>query len=75
MTFSMALISGKSRMFWKVREMPNRLIWCGLSPLTWSPAKRTSPVVGRNTPVITLKAVVLPAPLGPIRPRISPSLT
>src|SRR5512140_2958287 len=31
------------------------------------------PSVGAFMPVITLKTVVLPAPLGPIRPTISPS--
>ena len=28
MTFSSAVISGKSRMFWKVRAMPARATWC-----------------------------------------------
>ena len=46
MTFSMADISGKSRMFWNVREMPMRLISYGLRPLTRSPLNRTSPSVG-----------------------------
>jgi len=32
-----------------------------------------SPSVGREIPVSMLKMVVLPAPLGPIRPTISPS--
>src|SRR5262249_34513811 len=35
----------------------------------------TSPELGPYTPVITLKTVVLPAPLGPIRLTISPSST
>ena len=33
------------------------------------------PSVGRRKPVMTLKAVVLPAPFGPIRPTTSPSYT
>src|SRR5215211_4449498 len=36
------------------------------------PSNCTSPSVGRYTPVITLKAVVLPAPFGPISPKIWP---
>ena len=47
MTFSSAVISGKSRMFWNVRAMPIRLIWCGLRPLIRWPSNRTSPDVGR----------------------------
>src|SRR4029453_17001872 len=34
-----------------------------------------SPLVGWKTPVTTLKTVVLPAPLGPISPKISPRST
>ena len=33
MTFSMAVIFGKSRIFWKVRAIPSAAIWCGGSPL------------------------------------------
>src|SRR5574344_2084157 len=40
-----------------------------------SPQNSTRPLVGAYTPVTTLKAVVLPAPLGPIRATISPSRT
>src|SRR6476660_4412420 len=39
------------------------------------PAKRTSTASGRSTPATTAKQVVLPAPLGPIRPTIWPSGT
>ena len=39
------------------------------------PSKTTRPWSGRYRRVITLKAVVFPAPLGPIRPTISPSPT
>src|SRR5690606_27002547 len=38
-------------------------------------ANRTWPRVGFCSPVITLKQVVLPAPLGPIRPVIRPGST
>src|SRR5258707_4941338 len=37
--------------------------------------KRTSPTVGRISPVTTLTSVVLPAPLGPTIETNSPSLT
>src|SRR5215468_6770033 len=37
------------------------------------PAKEASPALARYNPVSTLKKVVFPEPLGPIRPRISPS--
>ena len=33
------------------------------------------PAVGVNAPEMQLKQVVFPEPLGPMRPRISPSLT
>src|SRR6266508_4722418 len=36
------------------------------------PSKRTRPAVGSYTPVIALNTVVLPAPFGPINPKISP---
>ena len=73
-TFSSAVISGNSRMFWKVRAMPSSVIWCASARPASAPSKRTCPAVGRYTPVSTLKQVVLPAPLGPISPRISPWL-
>ena len=40
-----------------------------------SPSNRISPEVGVTMPEIMLKKVVLPAPLGPITPTISPSST
>src|SRR5215468_1702608 len=73
MTFSSAVISGNSRMFWKVRAMPMRVISCFLRPVTTCPRKRIWPAVGWYTPVMALKQVVLPAPFGPISPKISPS--
>ena len=38
------------------------------------PRRRSCPRVGGATPVIRLTSVVLPAPFGPIRPRISPGV-
>src|SRR4051794_29312743 len=39
------------------------------------PSKTIRPASGRYTPLIRLNTVDLPAPLGPMRPRISPSST
>ena len=39
------------------------------------PSRRISPRVAGSTPVTRLKVVDLPAPFGPIRPRISPART
>src|SRR5262245_13105616 len=41
---------------------------------SWPPM-RTSPSLGRSRPAMRLSKVVLPEPLGPIRPRNSPSGT
>src|SRR5665213_4115058 len=38
-----------------------------------SPSKAMRPAVGRSTPVMQLKNVLLPAPLGPMTARISPA--
>ena len=43
MTFSSAVISGNSRMFWNVRAMPMRVIWCRLIRPSGAPWKITSP--------------------------------
>src|SRR4051794_378805 len=53
--------------------MPRFTTACGLRPTMFSPPRCTSPEVGAMKPAIRLKAVVLPAPLGPIKPRISPA--
>ena len=42
---------------------------CGLASVMSRPSSVTRPEVGCCRPVITLKSVVLPAPLGPMRPR------
>ena len=60
---------------WKVREMPSRQIWwLGWPAIAWS-ANRIAPALGLTVPVMTLKSVVLPAPLGPMTARTSPSST
>src|SRR5262249_17994191 len=60
---------------WKVRAIPRRARSSGVSRVTSRPAKRTRPEVGRRSPVRQLKNVDLPAPLGPMSPSTSPSLT
>ena len=74
-TFSSTVIFGNGCTIWKVRARPSRAIWCGrLRVMSW-PSKRTRPRLAGCTPVIMLISVVLPAPFGPIRPRISPCAT
>ena len=63
------------RGIWNVRAMPRRQIWCADMPPISASAKRIEPLVGRIAPAIRLKVVLLPDPLGPMRPRISPSRT
>ena len=58
-------------MFWKVRAMPAAAMRSGRMPVMLRPCKMTLPSVGVYTPVIMLKAVVLPAPFGPMSATIS----
>ena len=58
---------------WKVRTTPLRATMCGARALIRSPSKRTSPALGRRKEAISLKSVLLPAPLGPMMERISPA--
>src|SRR3954468_8884748 len=60
---------------WKVRARPSRARSSGGFFETSRPAKETVPEVSGRSPVRQLKKVDLPAPLGPIRPRMSPSST
>jgi len=73
--FSRTVNCGKTRMFWKVRATPWWVMRCAGSRTRSRPSKRTDPVVGRRTPEIRLNTVVFPAPFGPTRLTISPSLT
>src|SRR5690348_13934849 len=61
-----------SRRLWNVRAIPRRVILYGARPVMLLPSKRTSPEFGSYTPVITLKTVDLPAPLGPMMLTTSP---
>src|SRR5882724_2242518 len=75
MMFSRTLILAKGWVIWKVRTMPAAQILCGASPVMSCPAKATRPASGGWKPAMAANKVVFPAPLGPIRPTISPSRT
>src|SRR5579885_1765138 len=68
-------MSSKVAGTWKVRPMPARACAWAETCVSSAPAKETRPVVGVRSPAKQLKNVDLPAPLGPIRPTISPSST
>src|SRR5258705_1423256 len=74
-TFWSTVYSRNSAVAWNVRAMPRRQISDGRSPEIRSRLKRISPAVRGMTPVIRLKTVLLPAPLGPMRPWIDPGAT
>src|SRR6266446_4816185 len=58
---------------WNLRTMPSRLIACGGRWVISAPRHHTVPDVGEKAPVMTLKSVVLPHPLGPMMQRSSPA--
>src|SRR3954451_4580789 len=55
--------------------MPLLMMRCGATPEISAPSNRIDPAVGTSVPDSMLKIVLLPEPLGPIRPRISPCST
>src|SRR5262252_239811 len=55
--------------------MPTRACASAVACVRSAPAKTMRPSLGLISPAIQLKKVDLPAPLGPIRPTISPSAT
>src|SRR5712691_11414606 len=63
------------RGIWNVRAIPRWQTASGARPPISAPSKRMLPAVGVSAPEMQLKAVVLPEPFGPMRPRISPFLT
>ena len=75
MMFSRTLILAKGWVIWNVRTMPAAQILCGASPVMSLPSKATRPASGVWKPAMAANSVVLPAPLGPIRPTISPCRT
>src|SRR5581483_9573206 len=73
--FSSTLSRKNSRVIWNVRPTPSANTRSGVARVIDSPSKRISPPLQRSYPVITLNSVVLPEPLGPIRPAIDPLAT
>src|SRR5919198_3322445 len=55
--------------------MPSAQMRCGGKPAMSRSQRRIAPASGTRAPVIRLKSVVLPDPLGPITPTSSPSST
>src|SRR3990170_3507098 len=55
--------------------MPRWQILSGVRAEISSPLNRMEPAVAGKAPEMQLNMVVLPEPLGPMRPRISPSTT
>src|SRR5690606_1166321 len=72
-TFSRTVRLGNRRTFWNVRAIPAVVIWDGVRPAMFVPSNRIWPSSGGNSPEMTLKNEVLPAPLGPMTDTISPS--
>ena len=70
--FSRTVSSGKISVIWNVRAMPIATRSCGGSAVMSWPSNRMRPDVGGKKPLIRLKNVVLPAPLGPMTARSSP---
>ena len=74
-TLSSTLILANSATFWKVRPMPRAAMrWRGICSSAW-PSNDTEPLLHSYSRDRQLKSVVLPAPLGPIRPAICPAST
>src|SRR5712691_1318063 len=57
------------------RAIPRATIAAGSFPSSEAPSNVTRPRVGRSRPTIVLSAVVLPAPLGPMRATSSSAWT
>ncbi len=74
-TFSKTVRCGKIDVIWYDFAMPRRAIACCGIPVTSRSLNQMRPDVGGTSPEISRKNVVLPAPLGPMIERSSPSLT
>ncbi|CAB5014281.1 unannotated protein [freshwater metagenome] len=72
-TLSSTVICSQMRTSWNERAMPLRATSTTDRLVMSSPCSTTVPSSGFMVPVIMLKIVVLPAPLGPIRAVILPS--
>ena len=74
-TFSRTVMPRNGLTIWKVRATRACATRHGGAPVTSTPSTNTVPALGRKCPVIRLIRVDLPAPLGPITPRIVPDWT
>ncbi len=74
-TASRAVIDGNRVAFWNERTSPRSARCSGDRRVTSTPSNRTTPESGVTNPLIISKAVVLPAPFGPMRPSVSPGST
>src|SRR5207247_3529556 len=74
-TFSRMDSFRNGRGIWKVRATPRWQIASGVRPPISSPRNLMEPPEGGRAPETQLKQVVLPDPLGPMSPRISPGFT
>src|SRR5581483_9467849 len=74
-TFSNTVSLAKMLVRWKERPMPIRQMRCGAAPVMSRPLSSTRPASGDRWPVMRLKRVDLPAPLGPMTAAISPRAT
>src|SRR3954454_23156342 len=72
MTFSSTDMPSNVCGTWKVRARPRCARASGVRLVMSWPSSKTVPEVDNRSPVRQLNSVDLPAPLGPIRPRISP---
>ena len=66
---------GNRRASWKDRPSPARARWSGPAPVTSAVPSTIRPWSGGRYPERRSNSVVLPAPLGPMMPRISPATT
>ena len=73
--FSSTLTSSNSSSDWNERRSPSRARWVAFSRSRRRSSRRIDPRVAGTKPVTASIRVVLPAPLGPIRPTTSPGLT
>src|SRR6266404_7701666 len=70
--FSYTVSRGKMLVRWNDRPIPRRQRSWGAMPVTSRSLNTTRPSSGSRCPVIRLKSVVLPAPLGPMIALIDP---
>ena len=73
-TLSTTDMLSNGRISWKVRTSPAAATRCAGHPVMSVPSNTTRPSLGGSWPETSENSVVLPAPLGPMMPRNSPSL-